>query len=148
MSRIEEAADAINEIMAGSKKNMMEQLGRSGKGELFVLKYLCGKNSSVIPSEISDAMHASTARISAALGSLEKKDQIRREIDKSNRRNILVTVTEKGRERNRSEMLQMREKLIGVFTEMGERDAAELVRLIKRFFEISNRIIGYEKHKK
>jgi len=140
MGGIEEAVDAINEIMAGSRKNMMEQMGRGGKGELFILKYLCEKNSAVIPSEISGAMHTSTARISAALGSLEKKDQIRREIDKNNRRNILVTITERGRERSLSEMLQMQKKLKSIFTEMGERDAYELVRLIKCFFEISNRI--------
>jgi len=139
MRKIDEAFAALEEMMSGNRRNMMEQMWRSGKGEHFILKYLCDKDATVIPSEISEAMHTSTARISAALGSLEKKGQIRREIDKSNRRNILVTITEEGRERSRSELRYMKEIMLSIFTEMGEHDAVELVRLMKRFTEIANR---------
>ena len=142
MNKIEEAVNSLEEMMSG-RKNPMEQMGRSGKGELFILKFLCDKNSAVIPSEISEAMHSSNARISAALGSLEKKGQIHREIDISNRRNILVTITEEGHERIRSNMNQMREGMISVFTEMGEDEAVEFVRLIKRFSEIALRVFDH-----
>ena len=134
----------MEEIFLSSRQNMMEQMGRGGKGELFILKYLSDKHTAVIPSEIGGAMHASSARISAALGSLEKKNQVHREIDVNNRRNILVTITEEGRERSRSEMCFMREKLVRAFTEMGERDAAELVRLTRIFFIICGRIFEDE----
>ena len=144
MNKIEEAVAAMEDMMINNRKNTMEQMGRSGKGELFILKYLYDKDEAVIPSEISDAMHTSTARISAALGSLEKKGQIRREIDRTNRRNILVTITKEGRERSRSEMCLMREKLVRAFTEMGERDAVELVRLTRNFFIICGRIFEDE----
>jgi len=141
MSKIEEAFAALEEMLSGNRRNMMEQMWRSGKGEHFILKYLCEKDATVIPSEISEAMHTSTARISAALGSLEKKGQIRREIDTSNRRNILVTITEEGRERSRSELRHMKAIILNIFTEMGEQDAVELVRLMKRFTEIANRML-------
>ena len=134
----------MEEIFLLNRQNMMEQMGRGGKGELFILKYLSDKNTAVIPSEIGGAMHASSARISAALGSLEKKNQIHREIDVKNRRNILVTITEEGRKRSRSEMCFMREKLVRAFTEMGERDAIELVRLTRNFFIICGRIFEDE----
>ena len=140
MSGIEEAFAELDKAMSGNRKNMMEQLWRSGKGEHFILKFLIDKDEAVIPSELSDAMHTSTARISAALGSLEKKGQIHREIDTTNRRNILVTITEEGRKRSREEILHMRKQMMRVLTEMGEQDAAELVRLMKRFFEIANRV--------
>ena len=144
MTAIEKAVAELEELMYRNRRNMMEQMGRSGKGELFILKYLYEKDAAVTPSEISDAMHTSTARISAALGSLEKKGQICREIDTSNRRNILVTITGEGRERSRSDIRQIRERMIGVFVEMGEEDATEFVRLMTRLIEISNRVFADE----
>ena len=143
MSKAEEVFIALEEMMSG-RGNAMEQMSRSGKGELFILKYLNDKNTAVLPSEISDAMHSSNARISAALGSLEKKGQIHREIDITNRRNILVTITEEGRGRICLNMKNMRERMVGILTEMGEHDAAEFIRLIKRFSEIAHRTLNNE----
>ena len=139
MNKIEEAALAFEQAMLGGRKNMMDQMGRSGKGELFILKFLSDKKTAVIPSELSDAMHTSTARISAALNSLEKKGQIHREIDPHNRRNILVTITPAGRERSHNDMLQMRKLMVGILTEMGEDDALEFIRLLTRFGQIAAR---------
>jgi len=138
--RIEEAVATMQEMMSGNRRCMMEQMERNGKGECFILKYLSDKSTAILPSEISDAMHASTARISAALNTLEKKGQIYREIDKTNRRNILVTITEAGRQRIYAEIRMTRDYLIRIFTEMGEQDTTELLRLLKRFFEISNQV--------
>jgi DNA-binding MarR family transcriptional regulator len=132
----------MGEMMSGSQKNIMEQIGRSGKGELFILRYLYKKDAPVLPSEISEAMCASTSRISAVLGSLEKKGQIHRETDRSNRRNILVTITDNGRSRIRADLKILREQMITILSEMGEPDAADLVRLLKRFLEIANRVSG------
>ena len=139
---IEEIVDELEDMMSCRENVMgqMEQMGRHGKGELFILKHMHDKNAAVTPSEISDVMHTSTARISAALGSLERKGQIKREIDTTNRRNILVTITEDGRRRIRSDMEKMRGQMIAVFTEMGEQDAAEFVRLTKRFFQLTHEL--------
>ena len=137
MGSIEELVDALGEMMSRGK--VMDEFNRSGKGEIFILKYLYMKETPASPSELSEALNSSTARISAALGTLEKKGQIHREIDTTNRRYILVTITEEGRERIRANMARMRNHLIQVFTEMGEEDAREFVRLSKRFFEIAQR---------
>ncbi|WP_040760260.1 MarR family winged helix-turn-helix transcriptional regulator [Ruminiclostridium cellobioparum] len=137
LNAIEEAVNALDALMARGK--FMEDFHRSGKGELFILKYLFEKASPALPSELSEALRSSTARISVALGTLEKKGQIHREIDTSNRRNILVTITDAGRERIHTFMQQMRNHMICVLTEMGEKDAKEFVRLMERFFEIAQR---------
>jgi len=129
----------FNEIMASGQKDMFENMNRANKGELFVLHFLSKNKTQVIPSELSTALHATTGRISALLGSLEKKGQIEREIDKSNRRNIIVTITDAGRARVRAEMKDIKEGLSRVFIEMGETDTAEFMRLIKRFFELAQK---------
>ena len=137
------AFKAFSDIMSGQhKNNSMEHLNRANKGELFVLQFLAMQDATVLPSELSAALQSSTARISALLGRLEKKGQIEREIDKSNRRNILVTITEAGRERVESEMREMQKSATQVFVEMGEDNTREFIRLVRLFFELS------EKHMK
>ena len=129
----------FNKIMSNSKKDMLENMNRTNKGELFVLHFLSTHNTSVLPSELSTALNATTGRISALLGALEKKGQIEREIDKSNRRNILVTITDAGREREERETKSIKECLSRIFVEMGEADTTEFMRLMKRFFELSQK---------
>jgi len=135
----EKASIELNDIMSNSKKSMLENINRAYKGELFVLHFLAVHNTAVLPSEISAALDASTARISALLGALEKKGQIERDIDKNNRRNIRVTITEAGRIRAETEMEKNQRRAILVFTEMGEADTVEFIRLTKRFFEFSEK---------
>lgn len=132
----EKAFIAFNEIMSNREKNMLENINRANKGELFVLHFLSMRDTAALPSELSAALQSSTARISALLGNLEKKGQIERTIDKSNRRNILVTITEAGRERAGTEMEEMHKNLTRIFSEMGETDTTEFIRLAKQFSEL------------
>lgn len=135
MSAIDELADELGAIMANNK--MMIAYSRPGKGELFILRYLAERDSPALPSELSEALQSSTARISAVLRSLEKKEQVRRKVDPLNRRNVLVTITDAGRDRVRGLLEHMRHHLRYVLTQMGEQDAREYVRLLKRFVEIA-----------
>ena len=132
----------FNAIMSNCQKDMLENMNRANKGELFVLHFLSLSNTAVLPSELSAALNSSMARISALLGSLEKKNQIERDIDKSNRRNILVTITETGRERAEAEMRYIEENLARVFIEMGETDTAEFLRLSEQFFGLMQKHIS------
>ena len=136
---IEEAGAVFGELIAGNRKNMLEDFNRANKGELFVLHYLALNKNETFPSELSAAMHSSTARISALLGVLEKKGQIVREIDKNNRRNILVTITDAGRDRIKRETDKIKTSITGVFSEMGEKDTVEFIRLFRKFVEISRK---------
>ena len=136
----------LNEIMSIGQKDMLGNINRANKGELFVLHFLTTHKNKVFPSELSTALHATTGRISALLGNLEKKGQIEREIDKNNRRNILVSITDAGREREEMEMNGLKESLFRIFTEMGETDTEDFMRLIKRFFELAQKHMPEEHH--
>jgi len=141
----ERAFAEINAVMSKGKKNMFEHISRANKGELFVLHFLAMKDAAVLPSEISAALNASTARISAVLGALEKRGQIERDIDKKNRRNILVTITANGRERAETEIKEIQKNMVSVFNEMGETETAEFIRLTKKFFELSEKYMPCQK---
>lgn len=136
---IKEAVASFHAIMSNSHKDMIENINRANKGELFVLQFLSMRDTAVLPSELSAALQASTARISALLGALEKKGQIERDIDKSNRRNVLVTITQAGRRRAQSEMEEMGRGMSQVFAEMGEADTREFIRLMRIFFELGQK---------
>lgn len=139
MSYMEKAFLSFHEIMSNKQKNMLESVNRTNKGELFVLQFLAMQNTEVLPSELSAALQASTARISALLGALEKKGQIVRSIDESNRRNILVTITEAGRSRVETELQELKATMIRIFTDMGETDTAEFIRLTGQFFDLMHK---------
>ena len=137
MNKIEKAVASLEDIMSSSRVNMIEHMSRNGKGELFILKYLYDKDKNginVTPSEISNVMHVSTTRISAVLGVLEKRGQIKRETDTSNRRYTLVTITEEGRKRTVSEMQEIQGQMVKVFTKMGEQESIEFIRLLNLLF--------------
>lgn len=140
MSYIEEAVESLKSVMLGGKGNILEVLSRAYKGEVFILKYLSSKTSAALPTELSEALHSSTARISTLLGALGKKGLVIREIDPGNRRNILVTLTDKGREQAALQEQQARSRMTRVFVELGETDTRELIRLIGRVSEISQKI--------
>jgi DNA-binding MarR family transcriptional regulator len=134
---IDQAIAAFIEIMSNKQCNPLETFSKMNKGELFVLHYLAEQNAETLPTELSEALNSSAGRISALLGTLEKNGHVERKINKQNRRNILVTITEAGRERVETEMAAMREMLIKTFSAMGEADTLEFIRLTENFFAIS-----------
>ena len=136
LNYVDRAFTAFVEIMSGKHKNMLENINRGNKGELFVLRFLTMRNTDVIPSELSSALQASTARISALLGALERKGQITRVTDERNRRNIIVNITEAGRDRVASEMQEHKNMITRIFNDMGEADTSEFIRLTRRFSQL------------
>jgi DNA-binding MarR family transcriptional regulator len=140
LSYIEEAVESLKSVMFGGRGNLLEVLSRAYKGEGFVLKYLASRTSAALPTELSEALHSSTARISSILGVLEKKGLVVREIDRDNRRNILVTLTDKGREQAALQEREMRNYMERTLVTLGEADTREFVRLIRRVSEISQKI--------
>ena len=97
------------------KRKSEQQINDSLRGEQFVLGFIAHTEGSVIPSDISAAMGISTARIAAALNNLESKGLITRRIDMSDRRKILVELTEAGREKVAAIGFRRHEQLQDVF---------------------------------
>lgn len=137
---VDKAIAALHEIAEHGRQGAFDRFNHATKGERFILHFLADSDHAVLPSELSQALHSSTARISAILARLEEKGEIMREIDKQNRRNILVTVTPAGRERAKVEMRLMHDHLTQVLTELGETDTLELVRLLKKLKEIMQKM--------
>nr|WP_240542350.1 MarR family transcriptional regulator [Bifidobacterium felsineum] len=103
-----------------------------GAGESFVIRMLAHQGT-MSPSQIADAMHVTSGRISAVLSALEKKGQIVRSVDPQDRRAVRVELTDAGRERGRKDMQEMRSTICWIFSQMGERRTREFVDLAREF---------------
>lgn len=114
------------------------------QGEAFTLLYLREKNGFALPSEISEEMVISSARVASILNNLEKKALITREIDQSDRRKILVKLTKSGRLQVEKDHQLMISQIAAMLECLGEEDAKNFVRITSKIVEIapefSNRI--------
>ena len=115
-----------------SQKNIFEAM----QGEAFVLGYIASQSGEVLPGEIGNKMGVTSARIANTLNGLEKKGLITREIDKNDRRKILVRITQEGKElatKHKQTMMSIASQMLEL---LGENDAKEYVRLVKKLAEL------------
>jgi DNA-binding MarR family transcriptional regulator len=86
------------------------------------------------------AMHetlaVSKAAVSQMLGSLEKRGYIRREIDRENRRKIIITLTEQGKSAVDEGQGRMDTVMARIVQRLGAEEAEQFVRLLTRFTQI------------
>lgn len=107
-------------------------------GERSILGYLTFEKNRVTAGELSEKLYLSTPRIASALNNLSKKGFILRNRDPDDKRVVIVTITESGKcfvKEEREEAVAMIEKTL---KKLGEHDAQEFVRIIKRIREIKN----------
>lgn len=115
-----------------------QKINESMRGETFALHHIAMNSGPVIPSEISDAIGISGARIAATLNSLESKGYITRRIDLSDRRRILITLTDKGKEQEEAHRRMLCETVEKMLRQLGERDAKEYIRISRKMAELAN----------
>lgn len=121
-----------------------QKIDESMKGENFALLYILRQNNFVLPSEIGGEMDISSARVAAILNSLENKGLITRQIDKNDRRKILVTLTKEGAEQAEKHNQMVISLTARMLESLGEQDAKELVRITGRLVELAPIIICSE----
>ena len=134
------ANELLRKIYVINKDRPQRKLNECMRGEGFVLQYVIFHEGPVQPNEISSFMNISTARIAAALNSLERKGFVTRRIDPSDRRRILVELTPEGKELADAQRGAMLNHMIRMLERLGEQDSTELVRILGRVAEITNEL--------
>lgn len=114
------------------KRKTQKQLNDSMQGENFVLFYISKHEGNVIPSDISNEMGITSARIAATLNSLEKKGFIARRIDAEDRRRILIELTDLGKDQVQKQYQTIMNMTTNILKYLGEEDATEFVRIMKK----------------
>ena len=130
--------DFINEIANGLSEIsvLREKLENTIllKGENVLISYLNECKIST-PSALASVLDVTPARIAAILRSLEKKDFILRGIDIHDKRRVIVKLTEKGTEFAEKLKRDIEKHSLSLFESLGENDATEFLRLIKKISE-------------
>ncbi|MCL1828739.1 MAG: MarR family transcriptional regulator [Oscillospiraceae bacterium] len=126
------AFELIKGMKALHKIKTHRSINDALQGEAFVLDCIALGDGDVLPGEIGQEMNVSSARVAAALNSLEKKGLITRRIDTNDRRKILIGITPEGKklaETHQSAVLGLAAKMLEL---LGDPDATEYVRIMKK----------------
>lgn len=136
MDYSELATELLQKMFQLHKAQPQKRIAESMQGEVFMLHYIAQHEEDVLPGEISSEMDISSARVAAALNSLESKGLITRRIDPGDRRRILVRLTGEGLEVTRARHRAVIEQTAGMLGLLGECDAREYVRIMGRLADI------------
>lgn len=99
--------------------------------------YICGKPF-MNPAELCRELYMTSARVSAALKILEKKGYIKRRASEKDKRNVMVFLTDCGKEYIETTRKNVFNEMKTGLLNMGK-DAEEFVSLIRRAAEIMNK---------
>ena len=111
------------------------------KGEFWTLKIIQKANlqnesgCGVYVSTIAEHLKVTPSAISRMLKGLEEKGLIERKVNKNDRRNTYVTLTEKGKKVTKKVELEMNEFTKNVISSMGEEDSKTLIRLFNKLVD-------------
>lgn len=115
---------------------MSTRVSNAVSGEMAVMRALMLANGELTPSQIADRAWVSAPRVANILRNLEAKGWVTREPDKTDRRRVIVKVTDHGLAALQ-EKRELSSRKTGEFlAELGRDDAHELVRLVHRMNEI------------
>lgn len=100
-------------------------------GELHALQYLSKhRGADVFPSEMSEALHVSRARVAAILSSLRKKGYVAMALCEADRRRMQVAITAEGLEYLSVKQEKVRLYLHQWTQRMGEENTRNMIRLL------------------
>ena len=123
-----------------SMRNNHKPMRSLVRGEIFILDYLERKNGTVMPGELSSMTGGSSAHTAISLRNLDQKGYIKREIDKSDRRKIIVSITEEGRKLACEEREAAMQRMSHIIDELGPDDAREYIRIVSRINKINKTV--------
>ena len=97
------------------------------------------KNTGV--SDIQKHLYITKAAVSKMLGVLEKKGYINREVNKHNRRTLIITLTPEGRDVLKSLDNDINDTLIKIIRRLGKTDIERLIKSINRLADAASSLI-------
>lgn len=105
------------------------------KGEMSVLRLLAKEQRQMNAGEISRELGMTTPRLAAVLNSLERKKMIGRREDPGDKRRVNVLLTDAGSDFCEEKKQGARRYMARLLAYLGEADAREYIRLMRRINE-------------
>ena len=136
----ERQAAELSELHFLYSKELLEEIFRSDtQGEERVLTYLFKKQEPALSGELSHALRMTSGRMANILKALEKKKYVTRLSSRDDRRKVLVYLTEAGTHYIQPLYQQTLLDHQQLLEQMGESDATEFLRLIRKAIQIAQK---------
>jgi DNA-binding MarR family transcriptional regulator len=142
MDYIDLAKQCLQTFLHYYRTRTNQMMNESMRGEAYVLQYIAGHDGDVVPGDISNAMSVSTARMATVLKGLENKGLITRHFDSSDKRRTILKLTQTGAEQAEQCMNQMLHSTAKMLEYLGENDAREYIRILRRLSESNLKCTG------
>jgi len=130
------AEEMMNKFAASHHHSPINRFQRFSRGETLALNYLAKKETPITAGDFCNVMQASSARVAALIKTLEEKGLVERSRSARDRRQVMVSITEEGRELISNRRQEMIGQLAEVFRQMGPEDTKEFIRLSEKFMQI------------
>ena len=135
-------------LMASLRQLVVCEEGRicmaASRGELCLLMHLKRQSDLVLPSELSEVMSVSTARIARLLNTLEDRGLIQRSMDLSDRRKIVVKLTEAGERYLKEVYKRTHRRASAVIDALGAEETETFIRIAEKIVDISRSLSDEE----
>ncbi len=132
-----EAFDSIN------KQELFQKMKLTFKGENLMLAMLMNMGGKATPGELIQYTECTAARLTAIAKSLESKGLVKRIQNAADKRSTIIEMTSEGIAKFMQLQKEIIENIFNLIEKLGERDAEEFIRLIKRLSEISRDFSGF-----
>ena len=116
---------------------LFEEVSSLFKGENRILHYLYQEQrNDVTPSELSEQLHVTRARVTAEVKELQKKEYVQAVHPKTDRRRVYLMLTPPGTSYIVERIHSVQQCIETLQKGLGETDVLEIVRLLMRSFRV------------
>lgn len=133
-------AEEIFETLTKRKKYIGELSSNISQGESGVLLYLLNANSNVSQSELSENLGVTMPRIVAVINTLQKKELIEKNVDSTDKRKSIISITNKGKDNIIKKKKDAIKFIENVIKELDEQEIEQYIAISKKIERISNKI--------
>ncbi|MDE6201017.1 MAG: MarR family winged helix-turn-helix transcriptional regulator [Clostridiales bacterium] len=141
MDKQEKAKQFLNRFFAAHPRPFFKSIDGSIRGMHPILRYVDSATTEVLAGDIAEFMGVSTPRVAAVLNCMEQKGFVVRHPSASDRRKVVVSITDGGKaelKKAGDEMLKFAEYL---YDTVGDDDLNEFLRISERISQaLQNRL--------
>lgn len=132
MDEKQKAKFYLKEMYEAWPKGFVEKIDVKSRGLWIILHYIASTPDEVCAGDISKEFNVSTARIAVVLKTLVKKELIETFTSETDRRKVVVKVTQRGKDVLKKGEDELTEFMLLLMNKIGEDDLKEFLRIVAK----------------
>ncbi|MBQ9325337.1 MAG: MarR family transcriptional regulator [Clostridia bacterium] len=133
-----ESAEKLLNLMTKSQKKPVHRNARNlSMGEAGVMHCLRAKQEPMSAGEVGRCMDIGTGGVANLLNSLEKKGYVIRVMNPSDRRGIMVSLSDAGNQLIEEKQQEALNMTVGLLKRLGREDTEDLIRIYQKMLDIA-----------